>query len=98
MVEAYVVVDGGHFTTRALAFIYLAGAILLFAIGVWIVVPLKELLGWANPLDDVVKFIGVTHMHPIKIVVFSSVIWLFSFWRVWQKGIFISAIKELKKH
>ena len=97
VVEAYVVVDGGHFTTRTLALFYLAGVSLniafwsvylflykegkgmfhqlfgavysginLFAIGVWIVVPLKALLRRENPLDDVVKWLDVTHIHPIK--------------------------------
>lgn len=61
-------------------------------------VPFKEMLGRANPLDDVVKFIDVTHIHPLKIVVAASGIWLLTFWIVWQKGIFTNAIKALKKH
>lgn len=129
VVEAYVIVDGGDFTTSALALFYVAGVSLniviwyiylcfykkgkgmfyhlfsavysimnLFAIGVWIVVPIKEMLGWANPIDDVVKWISVTHMAPLKIAVIASLVWLLSFWLIWQKGIFINAIEILKKH
>lgn len=60
----------------------------LFSIGVWIVVPIKYMMGTANPNDDVTKFIEALEINPLVVAMLASLVMgIYVFW-IWRKKVF----------
>lgn len=69
---------------------------ILFSIGVWVVVPMLYMLGTANPNDDVVRFIEVSKIKPVSIIVDAISMFSVYVWAINKKKIFKNAYNVLK--
>lgn len=69
--------------------------IIIFSMGVWIVVPILYMLGRANPIDDVVKFIEVLNIHPIFVTLGASIVTSLYIMYVWKKGVLQNCYKAV---
>ena len=69
----------------------------LFSIGVWVVIPIKYMMGTANVNDDVTKFIEVSKIHPIKISLIASVVLGIYSLIIWRKKVFQNGYEALRQ-
>lgn len=63
----------------------------------WILVPVLYMLGKAPVGDDVTKFLDVTGMNPVILILFAGGLLAVSIFLAWRKGIIRNYWKELRK-
>lgn len=70
--------------------------VILFAIGVWVVVPILYLLGGGNPNDDVIQLIKVLKINPLVVSIFATLLMGICGLGIWKKRILQNAYYVLK--
>lgn len=71
--------------------------LILFAIGVWGIIPIQCMMGIANPNDDVAKFIETLEVNPLIVVGLAGLLMSLYIWAIWKKKIFQNGYKSLKQ-
>lgn len=63
----------------------------------WILVPVLYMLGKAPMGDDVTKFLDVTGMNPVILILFAVILLVVSIFLAWRRGIIRNYWEELRK-